>query len=177
MRDDRYKGTSLPRPMRKLCRMSEREVDRCQPERLKAQALTALVAEGGGVSAKFKERLISHDMTPTFFGIRELASSAQSGLEVQTVHNLQQGLGSRDALAAALSERGRNYAREQQCRLVADRESYATKAAQSVRDACQAAANEAAALILAGQRVPANTNRVQLGENLLGSAAFSGGIR
>jgi hypothetical protein len=35
MRDDRYRGTSLPRLVRKLCRMTEREADRARSTQIK----------------------------------------------------------------------------------------------------------------------------------------------
>ena len=46
MRDDRYRGTSFPRPVRKLCRMAEREADRVRPDRLRGQAVVAFVSDG-----------------------------------------------------------------------------------------------------------------------------------
>ena len=49
MRDDRYRGTSLPRPVRKLCRMvvrqADREADCAHPDRLLAQAVEALLID------------------------------------------------------------------------------------------------------------------------------------
>jgi len=157
--------------------MSEREADRFRPDRLKTEACIALVAEGREISADFKERLSSHDTMPTLFGVRDLAIYARSGLEVQVVQNLQSGSkNGTDALITALRDRGDAHAREQACRLVADRASCATVASNSVKKACHDAAPEAAARILTNQGVPANSNRVQLGEDLLGRAA-SGGVR
>jgi hypothetical protein len=157
--------------------MSEREADRCQPDRLQAQALVALVKEGGEISAEFKERLNSHDARPTLFGARDLTIFARSALEVRIVQNLQLGSDNgAEALATALRERGAGYVREQKCQLIADRESSATIAADCVKKACDDAATDAAALILTNQRAPANANRVQLSEDLLGQSN-SGGMR
>lgn len=72
--------------------MSERGADYCRPDRLKTEACIALVAEGREFSADFRESLSSHDTMPTLFGIRDLATYAQSGLEVQVVQNFQRSL-------------------------------------------------------------------------------------
>lgn len=178
MRDDRYKGTCLPRPMRKLCRMSERLADRCHPERLQAQALTALTVEAGAISAEFKDILKRQDQQRSFFGYRELAAAAHSSLECEIVQTLkvEPALAASDAIRTALSARSEAYVREQKCRLIADRESCATEATESVRKACHDAAADAAALVLRNERAPANVNRVRLDENLLARVA-AGGVR
>src|ERR1700722_9982341 len=57
MRDDRYQGTSLPRPVRKLCLMAEREADRVRPDRLREQAVAAFISEATReISPEFRER-------------------------------------------------------------------------------------------------------------------------
>ncbi len=63
MRDDRYRGTSLPRLVRKLCRMAEREADRGHPERLRQQAVAALLSDAEReISPEFRRRLREHDV-------------------------------------------------------------------------------------------------------------------
>jgi hypothetical protein len=156
--------------------MSEREADRCRPSRLRVQAVVALADEARReLSPEFRAHLTAQDARPTLFGTSDLAALARSALEVQVVQNLENSIESgANALAAALRERSEGYVREQKCRLVADRESCATLAAECVRNACDGAADEAAALILTNQRAPANSNRVQLGEDLLGGLARGG---
>src|SRR5258708_38328117 len=82
MRDDRYRGTRLSTPVRMLCRMAEREADRAQPERLRRQAVAALVSDAGReLSPVFLRRLREHDSAPRLFGADQIAAAAPSGLE------------------------------------------------------------------------------------------------
>jgi hypothetical protein len=80
MRDDRYRGTKLPKEVQRLCRMAEREADRSHPERLHQQAAVALVAEAKReISPEFRRRLREHNRAPSFFDANELAESARTG--------------------------------------------------------------------------------------------------
>jgi hypothetical protein len=93
MRDDRYRGTSLPRPVRKLCRMAEREADRAHPDRLFAQAVEALVSDAGReVSPDFRRRLREHDAAPSLFGANDLAAVARTGVEAEIARSIDGGL-------------------------------------------------------------------------------------
>lgn len=66
MREDRYRGTALPRPVRKLCGMAEREADRVHPERLRGQAVVALMFDAEReISPEFLRRLREHDTAPS----------------------------------------------------------------------------------------------------------------
>ena len=170
MRDDRYRGTSLPRPVRKLCRMAEREADRAQPDLLRRQAITALISDANReISSEFRRRLRDHSVAPGLFGARELAISAKTGLEAAIAGNIEAGYGIDviDAICDALRRRGEGYAREQKCQLVADRHPYATIASESVKKACGDGALIAARLILDGQSAPPIHSRVRVTDNLL----------
>lgn len=170
MRDDRYRGTSLPRPVRRLCRMAEREADRARPDLLRQQAVAALVSDADReISPDFRRRLRAHDAAPGLFSASELAAVARTGLEVEIARSigLGQGIGPKDAIRDALCRRGEGYAREQKCQLVADRHPCATVASESVKTACNDGASVAATLILSGQPAPKANPRVQLSENLL----------
>ena len=178
MRDDRYRGTSFPRPVRKLCRMAEREADRAHPDRLLAQAVEALVSDAGReISPDFRRRLREHDAAPSLFGAKDLAAVARTGLEAEIARSIDGGHGMRstDAVRNALCRRGEGYAREQKCRLVADRHPDATIASESVKKAFDAGALVAAAMILAGQSVP-KMSSVRLTENLLAQPSSGGGL-
>lgn len=108
MRDDRYKGTSLPRPVRKLCRMAEREADRAHPERLCQQAVVALVSDSAKeISPEFRRRLRERDSVPNLFDASELAGSARTALEAEIARNIQahQGVDSTSAICDALRRR------------------------------------------------------------------------
>lgn len=170
MRDDRYKGTSLPRAARKLCRMAERRADRARPDLLRQQAVAALVSDADReISPEFRQRLRRHDSAPRLFDAGELVAAARTGLEADIAqcigHN--QGINSTDAICDALRRRGERYAREQKCQLVVDRHPDATDASKSVEKACNDGAPAAASLILSGQSAPKTGNRVRLSENLL----------
>src|SRR5690348_13512368 len=119
MRDDRYRGTSLSREVRKLCRMSERDADRLRPERLKEQAVEALVSDASReISADFIRELGS---APSLFRKSNLEKAARTGLEVDIARNVGEGSEPKDAIGDALRRRGENYSREQKCTLIADR--------------------------------------------------------
>jgi hypothetical protein len=169
MRDDRYRGTSLPRRVRKLCRMGEREADRAHPDRLRRQAVVAFVSEAEReISPEFRRRLRERETAPSLFGAHDIAATARTGLvEIARDIDLSPGVGSTDAVSDALRRRGEGYAREQKCRLVADRRWYATIASESVKKAFDDGAPVAATLILASQSVPKTDSRVQLTENLV----------
>jgi hypothetical protein len=170
MRDDRYRGTSLPRPVRKLCRMAEREADRAHRDRLRRQAVAALVSDAGReISPEFRRRLREHDAAPSLFGANDLAAAARTGLEDEIARNIDFGhsVDSTDAVCDALRRRSEGYAREQKCQLVADRHPNATIASESVKKACNDGALIAATLILAGQSAPKTNSRIRLTENLL----------
>ena len=171
MRDDRYKGTSLPRPVRKLCRMAEREADRAHPERLLKQAVVAFVSDANReISQEFHRRLREHDSAPSLFGASDLAKSARTGLESDIARSIEAGqrVDPTDALRDALRRRGESYSREQKCRLIADRHPDASIASRSVKKACDEGAVIAAKRIMDGQRVPQINDRVSLNEDLLG---------
>jgi hypothetical protein len=175
MRDDRYRGTSLSRPVRKLCRMSEREADRARPDRLREQAVAAFVSEASReISPEFRKRLRDHDATPTLFSARELGKLARLGLEAVVASNVGNGADPTGAICDALRQRGEGYVREQKCQLIADRHPSATSASESVRKAFDEGSPVAARLILAGQSVAKTGNRVQLTENLLGLSVGGG---
>jgi hypothetical protein len=170
MRDDRYRGTSLPRPVRKLCRMAEREADRSHADRLCRQAVAALVSDAGRkISPEFRRRLREHSASPNLFGANDLTAAAWAGLETEIARNIDVGHGvdAMDALCDALRRLGEGYAREQKCQLVTDRHPCATIASESVKKAFDDGALEAATLIMAGQSAPKTNNRVRLTENLL----------
>jgi len=179
MRDDCHRGTSLPRPVRKLCRMAEREADRAHPDRLRRQAVAALMSDAGReISPEFRRRLREHDAAPSLFGANDLAAAARTGLEAEVARNIDVGHGvdSTDAVCDALRRRGEGYAREQKCQLVADRQPYATIASESVKNACDDGALVAATLILAGQSAPKTNSRVRLTENLLVRPSSGAGL-
>jgi hypothetical protein len=168
MRDDRYKGTAMPRQVRKLCRMSEREADRARPDRLSEQAVTAFVSQASTeISSEFRRQLCDHDAKPSFFGSSELARAAETGLEVAIANCIREGANPTQAVSSALRQRGEGYVREQKCQLIADRHPSATIASDSVKAAFDASAPIAAKLILTGQATPKANGRVQLTENLL----------
>ena len=167
MRDDRYRGTSLPQPVRKLCRMAERDADRARPERLSEQADRALVFERKDISSEFRQRLREHDVAPGLFDARDLGNLARTGLEAEIARGVMQGRCSTDAVSEALRERGKGYLREQKCRLIADRHPHASAASECVSRAFDEAAPIAASTILEGQRIPQTSDRVHLSEDLL----------
>jgi hypothetical protein len=170
MRDDRYRGTTLPRPVQKLCRMAEREADRDRPERLCEQAVTALRSDAGKeISPEFRRRLREHDASPGFFDASEFTRSACFRLEAEIarVFEAHPGIGSVDATCEALRRLGESYAREQQCTLIADRDPDASIVLASVARAFDEAAPIAARLVLNGEAAPRVSDRVRLDENLL----------
>lgn len=170
MRDDRYSGTSLPRPVRKLCRMTEREADRARPDLLCRQAVTALLSDAHReISSDFCEKLRARDAAPDLFAADELTAMARTGLEVDIARNVRhnQALASSEAIHEALCRRSEGYGREQKCQLIADRHPYATAASESFQKACDDGALRAASLVLAGQPVSKANRRVRLSENLL----------
>jgi len=150
--------------------MAEREADRAQPERLRRQAVAALVSDAGReLSPGFLRRLREHNTAPRLFGAGKIAAAAQSGLESDIARTLVVGRGvdSTDALCDALRRRGEGYAREQRCQLIADRHAAANVASANVKTACDESALVAATLILSGESAPRIDHRVQLSENLL----------
>ena len=170
MRDDRYRGTSLPRAVRKLCRMAEREADRAHPERLRKQAILALVDDGKReISPDFRRGLLRQAKEPTWFGCSELVKAAQSTLEVDIARSLPNSAAFDpvDAVAMTLHHRGVAYFREQKCQLVADRHSEATMISSRVKHAFDDAASDAAAHIVSGEPAPRATYQVRLDENLI----------
>jgi hypothetical protein len=170
MRDDRYRGTTLPKEVRKLCRMAEREADRAHPGRLFRQAVAALVSEGDReISPEFRRRLGEHDRAPSFFDASDLAESARSGLEVDIARNIQagQGIDSTSAICNALRRRAERHSREQICQLIADRQPEASIASAAVKEACDQGALTAARRILAGGPSSQVSDRVRIDEDLL----------
>lgn len=156
--------------MRKLCRMSEREADRAQPERLRKQAVVALVSDANReVSPEFRRHLRQHDAAPGLFTGAELTAVARSGLESAIARAVVVGRGvdAVDAISEALSERSESYVREQKCQLVADRHPSATLASASVQQACNEALLVASAIILDGRSLPRTSQRPALTDNLL----------
>lgn len=178
MRDDRYRGTSFPKPVRKLCRMAEREADRIRPGRLRCQAIEAFVSVGRKeISPEFHRQLREHDVAPTLFGAQELVESARTGLETDIARNIELSP-SADSTAAvrdAFRQRGGAYALEQRCQLITERHPYATIVSESVRQAFDQGAPEAAILILAGRSLPNAVDHVRLTENLLLQTNRGGG--
>jgi hypothetical protein len=174
MRDDRYQGTSLSRPVRKLCLMAEREADRVRPDRLREQAVAALISDADReISPDFRRRLRDHSKTPGLFSANEIVTAARTGLETEIARNIDFGnaVDPTDAVRDALRRRGEGYVREQKCALVADRHPYATLASEGPKKAFEDGAPIAATLILTGQSPPNKNNRVQLTENLLARPA------
>jgi hypothetical protein len=170
MRDDRYKGTSLPRPVQKLCRMAEREADRARPELLRQQAFKALMSDANReIHPMFRRLLLRIDSVPTLFIIDELAAMARSGLEVAIARNmgLRQCIDSMDGLLRALRERIDAYVREQKCRLITDRVPNADAISGVVRQACHEVTVVVATQIMVDQPIPNVVSRVRLTENLL----------
>ena len=138
MREDRYSGTTLPRPVQKLFRMAEREADRAHPERLREQAVAALISDADReIFPRSRPRLREHDRAPGLFDSRDLEEAARSGLEDEIARNLKAGEGtaSTNAIRDALRRRGESYARERKCRLIADRNPDAAIASASVKRA------------------------------------------
>jgi len=177
MRDDRYRGTSLPRPVRKLCRMAEREADRAHPDRLRQQAVAALVSDAGGeISPEFRRRLREHDAAPSLFSANDLATAARTGLEAEIARNINARHGIDSMVCEALRRRGEGYAREQKCRLVADRHPNASIASESVKKAFDDCALVAATLILDGRPAPRISDRVLVSENLLPQSRSGAGL-
>jgi hypothetical protein len=169
MRDDRCKGTALPKQVRKLCRMAEREADRAQLERLRLQALVAFSSEAEReISQEFRRRLRQHDEAPGLFDASELAASAQAGLEVDIARNLEAGVvvDSTEATRSALRQRSEGYVRELRRKLITDRRPDARMVSGIVKDAFDEAALPAAKLILDAHRAPRIENRVRLDEDL-----------
>jgi hypothetical protein len=149
MRDDRYSGTSLPRLVRNLAGMAEREADRAHPERLCQYATRALMSVAGReISPEFRRLLRKHDVTPSLFGPTELAATALTGLEEQIIQNINAGSNSLDAVRGALLQRSEGYAREQKCQLIVNRHPNASVASESFRAACNGGASVAATLEL-----------------------------
>lgn len=149
--------------------MAEREADRAHSDRLVQQAITALVSDAGReISPEFRRRLRNHDASPGLFDSKDLAASAQTGLEAEISRSIELSADSTRAVSEALRRRGEGYAREQKCQLVADRHPNATIASESVKRAFYEGAMAAASLILAGQPAVNTNNRLQLTENLLG---------
>lgn len=170
MRDDRYRGTSLPKPVRKLCQMAKREADRARPDLLRRQAVAALEFDADReISAEFRGRLQEHDAEPGLFMANDLAAAARTVLETDIVRNLDAGRGAdlKAAVTGALRQRGEGYAREQRNQLVADRHPCATVALDCVRKAFSDGAQEVSARILGGQSTPRMNGRIRLTENLL----------
>jgi hypothetical protein len=170
MRDDRYKGTALPRPVRKLCQMAEREADRAHPERLRDQALIAFSFDAEReISAEFRRRLRQHDLAPSLFDASELTAAAQTGLEAAIARNVESGVSvdSIEATRSALRQRGENYVREQKRKLITDRHPRPSVAPDAVKTAFDKAAPLAARLILHGRRAARIEHRVRLNEDLL----------
>lgn len=179
MRDDRYRGTSLSGPVRKLCRMAERDADRARPDLLRKQALAALVSHASEeISPDFRRQLRERDARPSLFATSELATAARTSLEAEIAQNIEgsRGVPSRDAICDALRRRGEGYAREQRCQLIADRHPHATVASESVKKACSEVASAAAELILAGRPAPRTSGRIGLAENLLAQSSKGGGL-
>jgi hypothetical protein len=171
MRDERYKETSLPRPVRKLCRMAVREADRARPDRLRDQAVAAILSD---ISPDFRGRLRDHHAVPSLFGANDIVAAARTRPEAEIARNIHAGRSGEDAICEALHRLGEGYAREQKCQLVADRYSNATTASESVKRAFEDAAPIAATLILRGQSFPKTDIRIRLTENLL--VQPSGGV-
>jgi hypothetical protein len=168
MRDDRYRGTSLPRPVRKLYRMAERTADRVRPDLLRRQALVVLIYDARReISSDFLQVLKRCEGAPSLFDANELMVAASTGLEAEIAHNIARKRDIGLAIREALCSRGDGYAREQKCQLVADRQAYATIASESLRKACHDASLLAANKILRGESISRTSNRVQLSENLL----------
>jgi hypothetical protein len=170
MRDDRYRGTTFPRPVQKLCRMAEREADRGRPGRLREQAVAALRADAGReISPEFRRCLRQHDANPGFFDASEFTRSARSRLEadIARVFEAHSGVGSGDAICEALRRLCESYALEQKCKLITDRNPNASIVLASVAQAFNEAAPIAARLVLDGEPAPRISDRVRLEENLL----------
>jgi hypothetical protein len=174
MPDGRYQGASLPRPVRKLCLMAEREADRVRPDRLREQAVSALISDATReISPEFRRRLREHFKAPELFSAHEIITTARTGLETEIARNIDfdSAVGPTDAVCEALRRRGEGYVREQKCAPIADRHPYATIASQSAKKAFDDGAPIAATLILTGQSPPNKDDRVQLTENLLARPA------
>jgi hypothetical protein len=170
MRDDRYRGTTLPKEVRKLCRMAEREADRAHPDRLLRQAVAALVSEGNReISLENRQGLREHDRAPGFFDARDLAESARSGLEVDIARNIQAGqaVDSTSAICNALRRRAERHCRELKCKLIADRHPEASIVSAAVEKACYQGALTAARRILADELSPQVSDRVRIDDDLL----------
>jgi hypothetical protein len=126
--------------------MAECEADRTHPERLRQQALKALVHEASReISPEFRKRLREYTSSPGLFSKSELVASARTGLEAETARNIDAcpGLDVTNALCEALKRRGQRYAREQNSQLIAERHPFASIASESVRTAFEAVASSA----------------------------------
>lgn len=171
MRDDRYRGTTFPKQVRKLCRMAEREADRLHPDRLRGQAVAALRSDADReISPEFRRLLQERDATPSFFDASNLAGSARSGLECRIARYIEadRSVRSADAIADALRSRGEGYGREHREHLIADLRPDRSLAAACFKIACDAGAPLAAALVLENRRrISLASDRVRLDEDLL----------
>ena len=177
MRDDRYRGTTLPRPVRKLGQMAEREADRAHPERLREQALGAFSSEAEReISAEFRRRLREHHRAPRLFDLSELAASAQTGLETEIARNLEVGVlvDSLEATRSAFRQRGECHVREVKRKLITDRRSDVSMVSDAVKTAFDELALPAAKLVLEDSGAPPIENCVRLDEDLRGP--LGGGV-
>jgi hypothetical protein len=150
--------------------MAEREADRANPDRLRRQAVAALVFDAGRkISTEFRRELREHDAAPGLSSLNNLAAVARSGLEVEIARNLDANrkVDTTAAVGEALRQLGEGYVREQKCQLVADRHPQATIASESVKTAFNGGALEAAVLILADRPAPKAIDRVRLTDDLL----------
>lgn len=168
MRDDRYRGTTLPRPVRRLCKMAEREADRAHPERLRDQALAAFVFDAERMSVDFHRRLRRCALSSDLFDANELAALAKTGLEAEIARNIEAGVvvGPAEAICSALRQQGKNHVRELNRQLITDRRSDTSIVSNAVQRALDEAAPLAARLILQGRRAPRIEDRVHLDEDL-----------
>jgi hypothetical protein len=137
--------------------MAEREADRARDERLRDQAVGALVSDARReISPEFLRRLRQHDLSPGLFDAGELAALAQGGLEVEIARNLEAGVAvdSMEATRSAFRQRGERYVREVRRKLITDRRPDASIVSGIVKKAFDEAALPTAKLIFDRHRAP-----------------------
>lgn len=156
--------------MRKLGRMAEREADRAHPERLRQQAVTALVSEvSKDISTDFLHKVREFNSEPEFFSAEKLQAAARSRVEVEIAQAvaIDNNADAIDAISDALRLRTDACSREQKCHLIADRHPEASKVAAAFRKACDDAILVASVFILEGRKPPRQRKSSMLAENLL----------
>ncbi len=170
MRDDRYRGTKLPKAFRKLFQMSEREADRGHPERLRSQAVKGFENRlNDDVSSTFRQRLKDRESTARLFDGSELLKIARSRLEVGIAQQIcdDPAVSSIEAIRRVFDAMGEVLLNYQKQIFLMDRYSFATTASWVAKTACQEASRVASASFLGHSAAPPFKNCIPLNDDLL----------